>query len=179
MDRFTLLKSIVAPFPEIDMDTDFIYPAWFLLHLDPEELGTFAFADRRRTEPDTFVLDRPEYQGVQILATGAQFGVGSSCEQAVWALLDLGIHYVIVPSFGETFKANCLKNGLLPVELGPHEHTIIMNAAVMRALVTVDLERQTLSIDDKLEITFAVCPRARQFLLDGVTEIKSKKVRQR
>ena len=117
MRKFTTLTSIAAPLDEANIDTDIIFPARFLLIMDKLGLGKYAFNERRNTgiKESNFVLDTPPYIGSEILVTGARFGIGSSREQAVWALTDLGIRCIIAPSFGDIFYANCLNNGLLPI----------------------------------------------------------------
>src|SRR3954465_7208679 len=106
MQPFTSLESVAAPLPEADVDTDVIFPARFLLLLDKAGLGRHLFHERRSQNGAStdFVLNRPPFDRAQILVAGANFGSGSSREQAVWALADFGIRCVIAPSFGEILR---------------------------------------------------------------------------
>ena len=89
MRKFETLKSVAAPLLENAIDTDVIFPARFLLLLDREGLGRYAF-NERRGGPEPFVLDTQPFDRAEILVTGENFGTGSSREQAVWTLADLG-----------------------------------------------------------------------------------------
>lgn len=172
---FDTLTSVAAPMPVDDLDTDVIFPARYLLITDKRGLGAHAFRDLRfdaegRERPD-FVLHRAPWRGAQILVTGANFGCGSSREQAPWALLDLGLRCIVAPSFGEIFRGNCLHNGLLPVTLAAREHARVMRAAHAGQALCVDLHRQTLTLADGRSIAFDVGARAREALLRGHDEI--------
>ena len=114
-----------------------------------------------------FVLDTPPYIGSEILVTGARFGIGSSREQAVWALTDLGIRCIIAPSFGDIFYANCLNNGLLPIELNGAEYQLVMQAANEAKPITIDLAAQTLTASNN-EVRFDVPQRGKHMLLNGL-----------
>ena len=141
MQRFVSLTSIAAPLPDVDIDTDVIFPARFLLLLNRQGLGQHLFHERRRSSAqERFVLDRPPFDKAQILVAGRNFGCGSSREQAVWALTDFGIRCVIAPSFGEIFFANCFRNGVLALRLADDLHGLVMSAALMESPLTVDLE---------------------------------------
>ncbi len=117
MDPFTRVTAAVASLPDRDIDTDIIFPARFLLITEKIGLGRYAFYDRRLqegVEQSDFPL---QPGGCAIVVAGNNFGCGSSREQAVWALTDLGVRCIIAPSFGEIFQANCYRNGLLPISL--------------------------------------------------------------
>src|SRR5690606_37795288 len=119
MEKFTKLRSIAAPLPMVNVDTDMIIPKQFLKTIKRSGLGKSAFYDLRYDEngkerPD-FVLNQPAYKGAQILIAGANFGCGSSREHAPWAILDMGIRCIIAPSFADIFYNNCFKNGILPI----------------------------------------------------------------
>lgn len=169
MRKFTTITSIAAPLDEANIDTDIIFPARFLLIMDKLGLGKYAFNERRNTgiQGSKFVLDTPPYTGSEILVTGARFGIGSSREQAVWALTDLGIRCIIAPSFGDIFYANCLNNGLLPIELSGAQYELIMNSANEAATITVDLKAQTLTISQSV-VKFDVPQRGKYMLLNGL-----------
>lgn len=166
---FTTLTSVVAPFPEGQTDTDVIFPARFLLLLDKKGLGKHLFHERRAK--GGFVLDRAPWTQARIMATGPDFGTGSSREQAVWALADFGIRCLIGPSFGEIFFANCFRNGVLPIVLQPAEHARILEEAEAGHPVTVDLPGQTILLADASAIPFAIDPHLKLALIEGLDEI--------
>ena len=161
MRKFTTLTSIAAPLNETNIDTDIIFPARFLLIMDKLGLGKYAFNERRNTgiKGSNFVLDTPPYLGSEILVTGARFGIGSSREQAVWALTDLGIRCIIAPSFGDIFYANCLNNGLLPIEFNGAEYQLVMQAANEAEPITIDLATQTLTASNICLLYTSPSPR--------------------
>ena len=175
MERFTRLTALAAPLPEADVDTDIIFPARFLLRTEKTGLGRFAFHERRHdadgaVRPD-FVLNRPAYAAAQILVAGENFGCGSSREQAVWALRDMGFRCVVAPSFGEIFHANAFKNGLLPVALAPAEVASLMDDAREGRAITVDLERGTIVRPGGEAIAFSTSAWRREALLNGWDEV--------
>jgi 3-isopropylmalate/(R)-2-methylmalate dehydratase small subunit len=104
-----------APLPRSDVDTDQIIPSDWLKRVERTGFGRGLFSEWR-DEP-SFVLNDERYTGATVLVAGANFGVGSSREHAVWALLDYGFDVVISPRFGDIFRNNSTKNGLVPVVL--------------------------------------------------------------
>lgn len=170
MDRFEKLTSTAVPLLEDNIDTDVIFPARFLLLLDREDLGRHAFSERRNAQTP-FVLDSPEYAGSRILVTGQNFGTGSSREQAVWALADLGIRCVIAPSFGEIFHANCFKNGVLPITLDKRQMQLVVAAALATEKITVDLDAQEVRFDWGNRISFDIAPYHKRLLMLGLDEL--------
>jgi 3-isopropylmalate/(R)-2-methylmalate dehydratase small subunit len=120
MKSFTILKSRVAPFIEDDINTDQIIPSEYLKDINADlKFGLFAYLrrDSKGISQTSFVLEKEEFLNAQILLTGKNFGCGSSREHAVWALQEFGFKCIIAKSFSELFKNNCLKNGLLTIEL--------------------------------------------------------------
>src|SRR5580658_4725146 len=118
MEPFVSLVGVGAPLLEDDVNTDQIAPVH--RDLDPD-FAALLFARRRRgtdgSEDPDFVLNQPQFRGAQILVTGRNFGCGSSRESAVWAMVAYGIRCIVARSFADTYRDNCLKNGLLPVSL--------------------------------------------------------------
>lgn len=176
MTPFTRLHSVAAPMPDADIDTDIIFPARFLVLTQKAGLGPYAFYEKRfdaqgRERPD-FVLNRPRWRAAAILVAGANFGCGSSREQAPWALADLGLRCLIAPGFGEIFQANCLNNGLLPISLPPEQHARVMASAQLGQALTVDLSTRTITLPLGPVIVFTITERARQALLEGRDEIE-------
>lgn len=175
MRPFVTLRSVAAPLPEADVDTDILFPARFLVLTRKTGLGPCAFHDRRfdaeGRERADFVLHRPPWRGAQILVAGANFGCGSSREQAPWALADLGLRCIVAPSFGEIFEANCVNNGLLPVTLPASAHACVLAAAQAGAEIEVDLPGCALHLADGSSVSFVIGERQRQALLNGWDEI--------
>jgi 3-isopropylmalate/(R)-2-methylmalate dehydratase small subunit len=174
MEKFSTLTSPAAPLPEADIDTDIIFPARFLLLLDKAGLGKHLFHERRigrDGKPTDFILNRPPFDSARILVADANFGSGSSREQAVWALADFGIRCVIAPSFGEIFYSNCFKNGVLPIVLTGDTHADVMAAARSGGPFTVDLDKQIVMLPNGPAVPFDVDPYRKRALMLGLDEI--------
>ncbi|RDD63503.1 3-isopropylmalate dehydratase small subunit [Ferruginivarius sediminum] len=177
MDKFTKLTAIAVPLERDNVDTDMIIPKQFLTTIKRTGLSRGLFYELRYDEngkPTEFVLDKPEYKGAQILVAGENFGCGSSREHAPWALLDHGIRCVIAESFADIFYNNCFKNGILPVKL-PAEQLAACMAIAKRggeaAMMTVDLESQTVATPDGDSFPFEVEPFRKHCLLNGLDDI--------
>jgi 3-isopropylmalate/(R)-2-methylmalate dehydratase small subunit len=176
-EPFESFTSRVVPMPGDNVDTDQIIPARFLKTTDRWGLSEALFADWRfgaDGEPDpAFVLNRPEMQDRQILIAGDNFGCGSSREHAPWALTAWGFRAILSTSFADIFRANALKNGLLPivVETERHRQLLAMLAADPDAELSVDLEAQVVHLPGDEDLPFDVDPFARRMLLEGTDEI--------
>jgi 3-isopropylmalate/(R)-2-methylmalate dehydratase small subunit len=166
---FRSLTAPVAVLDRADVDTDQIIPKQFLKRIERSGYGEFLFFDWMKE--DDFELRRPEYAGAKILVTGRNFGCGSSREHAAWALQDHGFDVVIAPSFGDIFRTNSIKIGLLPVELPPEDVRELVNAAAGGATATVDLEQQQVVGADGRVFPFEFDAFARECLLDGLDDI--------
>ena len=116
MDAFTTHTGIATPLRVSNVDTDQIIPAVYLKRVTRTGFEDGLFAAWRADEAD-FVLNQQQYQSATILVAGPDFGTGSSREHAVWALMDYGFKAVISPRFGDIFRGNSLKAGLLTVAL--------------------------------------------------------------
>jgi 3-isopropylmalate/(R)-2-methylmalate dehydratase small subunit len=174
MEKFSTLQSVAAPLAEADIDTDIIFPARFLLLLDKAGLGRHLFHERRNGRDGRatdFILNRAPFDEAEILVADANFGSGSSREQAVWALADFGIRCVIAPSFGEIFYSNCFKNGVLPIVVTGENHANVTSAARSGQPFTVDLEKQTVTLPNGPAIHFDVDPYRKRALLLGLDEV--------
>ncbi len=176
MEPFVRLSGVAAPLSMVNVDTDMIIPKQFLKTVGRKGLGKGLFYELRTDEagnPKDFVLDRPAYKEAKILVAGANFGCGSSREHAPWALLDAGIRCVIAPSFADIFYNNCFKNGLLPIALPQAEIDKLMDDAERgaNAVVTVDLESQTITGPDGGSISFEIDAFRRHCLLNGLDDI--------
>jgi 3-isopropylmalate/(R)-2-methylmalate dehydratase small subunit len=176
-EPFRPFSSRLVPLPADNVDTDQIIPARFLKVTDKAGLGEGLFADWRYDADGRprqgFVLNRPEMAGRAVLLAGDNFGAGSSREHAPWALRAFGFRAVLATSFADIFRANALKNGLLPVELPAGDHAALAAAveADPDAEVTVDLEAGTLTLPDGRAVGFTVDPFARRMLLEGTDEL--------
>jgi 3-isopropylmalate/(R)-2-methylmalate dehydratase small subunit len=140
MDAFTTHTGTAVPLRRSNVDTDQIIPAVWLKQVSRTGFERGLFAAWR--EDPTFVLNDPAYEGGSILVSGPDFGTGSSREHAVWALQQYGFRAVIAARFGDIFRNNSTKMGLLPVVL-PAETVEALQAAVEadpKLEVTVDLD---------------------------------------
>jgi 3-isopropylmalate/(R)-2-methylmalate dehydratase small subunit len=177
MEKFEKLTGIAAPMPLVNIDTDMIIPKQFLKTIKRSGLGVNLFDemryDRQGNEIEDFVLNKPAYRDAQILVAGDNFGCGSSREHAPWALLDFGIRCVISTSFADIFYNNCFKNGILPIVLPQEDVDKLMDDAERgsNAVITVDLESQTITGPDGGEISFEVDPWRKHCLLNGLDDI--------
>jgi 3-isopropylmalate/(R)-2-methylmalate dehydratase small subunit len=175
VEPFTRVSGVLAPLDRANVDTDQIMPKQFLKRIERSGFGPFLFYDWRR-EGD-FILDRPEYRGATFLVTGPNFGCGSSREHAPWSLLDAGFRAVIAPSFGDIFKSNSFRCGLLPIELAEPQVRDLMNIAVSSpgSQITVDLEKQLIALGVSSSVanavSFVIDPFFRECLLNGWDEI--------
>jgi 3-isopropylmalate/(R)-2-methylmalate dehydratase small subunit len=166
------IRSRTVVLPAENVDTDQIIPARFLVTTTREGIGRGLFADWRfdasgRPRPE-FVLNREEAKGAQVLVAGRNFGCGSSREHAVWALQAGGFAAVVSPAFADIFRANALKNGLLPVQVDEKTHASLR--ATPAAEVRIDVEACTLTFPGG-RAEFPLEPFARYCLLNGLDEL--------
>lgn len=177
MRPFTRVTGRVVPLPRADIDTDQIVPAAHLKRVTRDGYGAALFERWRHTpdgrpDPD-FVLNDSRYHGAVFLATGPNFGCGSSREHAVWALADWGFRAVIAQSVADIFAANCYQNGLVPVTLPEPAvtHVIARAARDPGYTLTVDLVAGIVHDAEGLRTAFAVDPFRRRCLLEGWDDI--------
>jgi 3-isopropylmalate/(R)-2-methylmalate dehydratase small subunit len=171
VQKFTVHTGRVAPLRRSDVDTDQIIPAVWLKQVSRTGFGAGLFSAWRATDPG-FVLNRPEYVGVSVLVAGPDFGTGSSREHAVWALQDSGFRVVLAPRFGDIFRGNSLKAGLLTVLVGDDlvEELWARAEADPRSELTVDLVARELRFDDRV-VPFELDDFTRWRLLNGLDDI--------
>jgi 3-isopropylmalate/(R)-2-methylmalate dehydratase small subunit len=169
MRPFRIETGLVLPLLRDDVDTDQIIPKQFLKRIERTGYGEFLFFDWMK-QPD-FELRRPEYAGAGILLAGRNFGSGSSREHAVWALQDYGFEVVIAPSFGDIFRTNALKIGLVPIVLPVKDVDLLMRAVAGGESLTVDLDAQEVIGPNDLVVPFEFEPFARESLLQGLDDI--------
>lgn len=171
MNPVTTITSPAVPLLRDNIDTDTIIPSREMKTTGRTGLADGLFAPWRyidaaaRLRDPAFVLNQRDAIGTRLLLGGRNFGCGSSREHAVWALAEFGIEAIIAPSFAPIFRANCLRNGLLPVEL-PEDAV----HALAWAMVRIDLPNQTVTAGDKTW-RFEIEPEAKQMLLEGVDAI--------
>jgi 3-isopropylmalate/(R)-2-methylmalate dehydratase small subunit len=177
MAQFTTLTSRVVALPANDVDTDQIIPARFLKATDKLDMGSHLFADWRYNadglpRPD-FVINKPESRGAQILLAGDNFGCGSSREHAPWALTGFGFRAVISTSFADIFRNNALKNGLLPIVVGPATQQMLFDLLeeVPNAQLVVDLASQTVTLPTGQSVSFPIDGFSKTCLLKGTDEL--------
>ena len=175
MDSFITLKSIPAPLPMINVDTDMIIPKQFLKTIKRSGLGKNLFHELRYdiqgNIKNDFVLNWDPYKNSKILIAGANFGCGSSREHAPWSLLDFGFKSIIAPSFADIFYNNCFKNGILPIKLDQTNVDLLMKEAENRNEVVVDLENQNIIYQEEKNISFEIDQFKKKCLIEGLDDI--------
>ncbi len=176
MEPFLRHRGIVAPIPQVNVDTDQMVPKQFLKLQTRRGYGRVLFYDWRYLAGEVpngdFVLNLPRYKGASVLLARANFGCGSSREHAPWALLDFGVRCVIAPSFADIFYNNCFENGLLPVALPEDQVKAIMDEAKGgNHLFTVDLETQSVVSPSGARFGFEIDPGRKEKLLKGLDAV--------
>ncbi len=198
MEKFNTFNGLVAPMDRANVDTDAIIPKQFLKSIKRSGFGQNLFdewryldhgepgmdASQRQTNPE-FVLNKPRYQGAEILLARANFGCGSSREHAPWSLQDYGFRVIIAPSFADIFFNNCFKIGLLPIILEEKILDQLFEAvkATDGYCLTVDLEAQSVNTPDEISFGFEVDTFRKHCLVNGLDEIgltlqKADKIKQ-
>lgn len=173
MEPLRHIRSRTVVLPQADVDTDQIFPARFLTTTSGSGFAQMLFADWRfdadgQPRPE-FVLNRPEAAECRVLVAGPNFGCGSSREHAAWALRDFGIRAVVSASIADIFFTNALKNGVVPVRIGPGAHGWLL--AHPGANVEVDVEQGVLRLPDGRTASFSIDAFARHCLMNGVDEL--------
>jgi 3-isopropylmalate/(R)-2-methylmalate dehydratase small subunit len=171
MDAFTTHTGTAAPLRRSNVDTDQIIPAEYLKRITRTGFEDGLFSAWRRNEPD-FVLNQPQYAGASILVAGPDFGTGSSREHAVWALMDGGFRAVISPRFGDIFRNNSTKAGLLTVLMPQVDVEALWTAieADPSLEVTVDLEAREVRYAGTV-VAFDIDEYTRWRLLEGLDDV--------
>jgi len=170
MDKFTVHSGTAVPLRRSNVDTDQIIPAVYLKRVTRTGFEDGLFNAWR--EDPAFVLNNPVYAGATVLLAGPEFGTGSSREHAVWALRDWGFRAVISPRFGDIFRGNALKEGLLPVELELKAVEALWDLVEKdpTAQVTVDLTAREVRAEDSTW-SFPMDDFSRWRLLEGLDDI--------
>jgi 3-isopropylmalate/(R)-2-methylmalate dehydratase small subunit len=170
MEPFTTHTGRGVPLRRSDVDTDQIIPAVWLKQVSRTGFEKGLFSAWR--EDPGFVLNQSEYDGASILIAGPDFGTGSSREHAVWALQQYGFRAVIAPRFGDIFRNNATKMGLLPVILPADTVESLQDQAERdpSAEITVDLGAREVRSGD-LTVPFEIDDYTRWRLLEGLDDI--------
>ena len=178
MKFFSILVSKVATYVEDDINTDQIIPSEFLKDVNADlKFGLFAYLrrDSNGKSNQNFILEKKNFIDSKILLVGRNFGCGSSREHAVWALQEFGFECIIAKSFSDLFKSNCLKNGVLTIELPDSEFKKIESKIVddLNPIVLhVDLQSQGIFDESGNEITkFHIESNSKALLIQGLDEI--------
>jgi 3-isopropylmalate/(R)-2-methylmalate dehydratase small subunit len=164
------VEGTMAPLDRADVDTDQIIPKQFLKRIERTGYGPFLFYDWRR-EP-SFFLNQRQFDGAAVLVAGPNFGCGSSREHAPWAIRDAGFRAVIAPSFGDIFRANSFKTGILAIALPPSQvqHLIDLATEEPSARIEIDVRAQQVR-GDGFAYRFELDPFIKHMLLNGLDEI--------
>ena len=177
MKAISHVQGRVAVLDRPDVDTDQIVPKQFLKRIERTGYGQYAFFDWRFDEDGNerpgFELNQPQFADAKILLAGRNFGCGSSREHAAWALQDYGFDVVIASSFGDIFRSNAGKIGMVIVELPEEQVKDLMESVDLDrgSELTVDLEALTVSTPAGKVIPFAFDEPTRHRLLNGLDDI--------
>ena len=172
MEAVRVVSGTAVPLDRSDVDTDQIIPSDWLKRVERTGFGKGLFSEWR--DQRDFVLNKAEHAGATILIAGPNFGTGSSREHAVWALMDYGFKAVISPQFGDIFRNNCTKAGLVPAEVDADAGRALLRAVADDPTleVTVDLERLVVVVPAAgIEAPFALDPFTQHRLLEGLDDI--------
>jgi 3-isopropylmalate/(R)-2-methylmalate dehydratase small subunit len=172
MKPVRIVQGTAVPLDRSDVDTDQIIPAEWLKRVERTGFGRGLFSTWR--DDRDFVLNHERHAGANILVAGPNFGTGSSREHAVWAITDYGFEAVISPRFGDIFRNNSTKNGLVPVVVPPE-----VGEALLRGVqedptleITVDVERRTVSAPALgIEVEFPLDDATHERFLQGLDDI--------
>ena len=184
MEKFSILKSIPANLPMMNVDTDKIIPKQFLKTIKKSGLGKSLFFEMRYDEQgkkvNDFVLNKEPYNRSSILLAGKNFGCGSSREHAPWALLDFGIKCIISHSFADIFYNNCFKNGMLPIVLDQNQVEELIEYSKKKEVIEINLPEQKIKLGNKI-INFEIDTFKKKCLIEGLDDIalsleKSEKI---
>jgi len=146
MDAVRIINGTAVPLDRSDVDTDQIIPSDWLKQVERTGFEKGLFSEWR--DDRDFVLNQEQYQGASILVAGPNFGTGSSREHAVWAIQQYGFRAVISPRFGDIFRNNSTKNGLVPVQVSEELGRLLIDSieADPELEIVVDVERRVLEV---------------------------------
>jgi 3-isopropylmalate/(R)-2-methylmalate dehydratase small subunit len=168
----TVVSGRAVPLERSDVDTDQIIPSDWLKRVERTGFGAGLFAEWR--DDRDFVLNDPQFVGATILVSGHNFGTGSSREHAVWALMDYGFEAVVSSQFGDIFRNNCTKQGLVPVQVTPEVDRALLEAVTADPSLelTIDVARGTIEAPAAgIAGTFPLDEFTRERLVNGWDDI--------
>jgi len=172
MDPVIRLTGTALPLDRSDVDTDQIIPSDWLKRVERTGFGAGLFSEWR--EDPEFVMNLPQFGEASILVAGENFGVGSSREHAVWAIVDYGFKAVIAPRFGDIFRNNSTKNGLVPVVVSYEVGEKLLRAVEEdpSTQITVDVEaRRVQAPSIGVDEPFPLDDSTRTRFLEGLDDI--------
>ena len=172
MEAIRKIIGKAVPLDRSDVDTDQIIPSDWLKRVERTGFGQGLFSEWR--EDPNFIMNLPQFELASILVAGPNFGTGSSREHAVWALMDYGFKAVISPRFGDIFRNNSTKSGVVPVVLEPDIAERILRAVEVDPSVeiTIDVEQRIVLVPALgLEATFVLDDFTQYRLLNGLDDI--------
>lgn len=170
MDKVTVVSGIAVPLKRSNVDTDQIIPAVFLKRITKTGFDDALFYAWRQ-DPE-FILNTSPFNRGTILVAGPDFGTGSSREHAVWALRDYGFTAVISSRFGDIFRGNSGKQGLIAAQVSEEDVARIWDRidATPGVEVSVDLVHRVITVAE-LTIPFQLDDYTRWRLLEGLDDI--------
>ena len=172
MDAVRIITGRGVPLDRSDVDTDQIIPSDWLKRVERTGFDKGLFGEWR--DDRDFVLNREHHQGANVLVAGPNFGTGSSREHAVWAIQQYGFAAVVSPRFGDIFRNNATKNGLVPVEVSAEVGRQLLDAieADPGLELVVDVERRVLEVPAlDLLVEFPLEDSVRHRFLEGLDDI--------
>ena len=172
MQAVRVITGTAVPLDRSDVDTDQIIPSDWLKRVERTGFGAGLFSEWR--DDRDFVMNKAEYAGASILVAGPNFGTGSSREHAVWALEDYGFRAVVSPRFGDIFRNNCTKVGLVPVQVSAEVGESLLRAveADPTLEVIVDVEQRVISAPKAgIEAPFPLDDFTQYRLLNGFDDV--------
>ncbi|MCU1498243.1 MAG: 3-isopropylmalate dehydratase, small subunit [Acidimicrobiales bacterium] len=172
MEPVRIVSGTAVPLDRSDVDTDQIIPSDWLKQVERTGFEKGLFSEWR--DDRSFVLNQEQYAGATIMVAGPNFGTGSSREHAVWAIQQYGFQAVVSPRFGDIFRNNSTKNGLVPVVVSPEVGEQLMRAveADPTLEITIDVERRTLEAPAiGLIVDFPLDDSVQHRFLEGLDDI--------
>ena len=172
MKAVRVISGTALPLKRSDVDTDQIIPAEWLKRVERTGFEKGLFSTWR--DDRNFVMNDERYAGASILVAGPSFGVGSSREHAVWALLQYGFNAVIAPSFSDIFRNNCTKNGLVPVVVAESVVQQLWDAieADPTTEITVDMEKLKIEVPSRgIVASFPMDAPTQHRFINGLDDI--------
>ena len=172
MEPVRIVQGRAVPLPRSDVDTDQIIPSDWLKRVERTGFEKGLFSEWR--DDPSFVMNDERYAGANILIAGPNFGVGSSREHAVWALQQAGFQAVVSARFGDIFRNNSVKCGLLPVEVSPEAATRLLELTSENAdlELTIDLANKTIEIPEAgITEPFNIDETSARRLIEGLDDI--------